>query len=126
MVSCNRSLPERTPAMSDLRITDTNSANDSRGRAFGLEGNDFVYVLAAFVGALGFYLALNLVVRVHPGVALAMALPLLLIPLAWVVLLRRNRPQGYAEDWFEQRANGEGWSFSGRTQPTIPKGDHHA
>jgi hypothetical protein len=112
--------------MNELRVTDTNSANDSRGRAFGLEGNDFVYVLVAFVAALGFYLALNLVVRVHAGVALAMALPLLLVPLAWVVLLRRNRPQGYAEDWFEQRSNGEGWSFAGRTQPTILEGDRRA
>ena len=35
--------------MSELRITDTNSANDSKGRAFGLEGNDFLYVLIGLV-----------------------------------------------------------------------------
>ena len=103
--------------MSALRITDTNSSNDSRGRAFGLEGNDFVYVLLAFVGSLAFYLALTLVLGIRAAVALAMSLPLLLIPLAWVLLLRRNRPEGFAEDWFEQRTNGEGWSFAARTQP---------
>src|SRR5687767_1541654 len=112
--------------MHELRLTDTNSANDSRGRAFGLEGNDFVYVLAALVIALGFYLALNLVLNVHAGVALAMALPVLLVPLAWVAFLRRNRAQGYAEDWFDQWSNGEGWSFARRTQPRLPGGDHRA
>ena len=35
--------------MSELRITDTNSVNDTKGRAFGLQGNDFIYVLVAFV-----------------------------------------------------------------------------
>lgn len=104
--------------MNVLRITDTNSSNDSRGRAFGLEGNDFVYVLLAFVGSLAFYLALSLVLRIHAPVALVMSLPLLLGPLAWVLFLRRNRPDGFAEDWFEQRANGEGWSFAARTQPS--------
>lgn len=108
--------------MNELRVTDTNSANDSRGRAFGLEGNDFVYVLIAFVATLGFYLVLNLVLRVHAGVAVAMALPLLLGTLAWVVLLRRNRPEGYTEDWYEQFTNGEGWSFAARSQPTRPEG----
>ena len=109
--------------MNGLRITDTNSSNDSRGRAFGLEGNDFVYVLLAFVGSMGFYLALNLVLRIDALVALAMALPILLGPLAWVLLLRRNRPEGFAEDWFEQRANGEGFSFAARTQPKPQSGD---
>ena len=103
--------------MNALRITDTNSSNDSRGRAFGLEGNDFVFVLLALVGSLGFYLALTLVLRIHAAVALVMSLPILLGPLAWVLLLRRNRPQGFAEDWFEQCTNGEGWSFAARTQP---------
>ena len=42
--------------MNELRITSTNSANDSKGRAFGLEGNDFIYVLVAFVIALGLYI----------------------------------------------------------------------
>ncbi len=103
--------------MSALRITDTNSANDSRGRAFGLEGNDFVYVLLAFVGSLGFYLALSLVLRIDAMVALVMALPILMGPLAWVLYLRRNRPDGFAGDWFEQRANGEGFSFVAAAQP---------
>ena len=112
--------------MSELRLTDTNSANDSKGRAFGLEGNDFIYVLVGLVAALGLYLLLNGLLHVRLVVALMLALPLLLVPLAWVLLLRHNKPAGYAEDWFDQRVNGEGWSFALRTQPVTTGKVHHA
>lgn len=107
--------------MDGLRITDTNSANDSRGRAFGLEGNDFVYVLVAFVAALGLYLLLTAAVHCGKLASLAFVSPIFLAPLGWVVLLRHNKPDGYAEDWFEQTFNGEGWSFAAQAQPRLPK-----
>jgi len=84
--------------MNELRITDTNSANDSKGRAFGLEGNDFIFVLVAFVIALALYLVFAFVLRVGMAVALLFSLPVFLATLAWVVLLRHNKPEGYAED----------------------------
>jgi len=39
------------------------------------------------------------------------------VPLAWVVLLRHNKPAGYAEDWFDQCIGGDGFSFAPRAQP---------
>lgn len=98
--------------MSELRITDTNSVNDSRGRAFGLEGNDFIYVLIAFVVALALYLVFAFVVHVGLGVALVFALPVLATTVGWVLLLRHNKPDGYAEDVFDDLVNGEGWSLA--------------
>ncbi len=112
--------------MSELRITDTNSANDNKGRAFGLEGNDFIYVLVGFVIALGLFLLLNVLLHVRLGVAAIMALPLLLGPLGWVLLLRHNKPAGYAEDWFAQRVSGAGWSFAPFAQPKQPDKNRHA
>jgi hypothetical protein len=103
--------------MADLRVTDTNSANDSKGRAFGLEGNDFIYVLVAFVAALGLYLLLTALLHVGFGVALVFTAPIVGVPLAWVMLLRHNKPAGYAEDWFDQRISGEGFSLATRAQP---------
>ncbi len=103
--------------MGRLRITDTNSANDSRGRAFGLEGNDFVYVLIGLVVALGLYLLLAVLFGVGKLVALVLALPFLIGPSAWVVLLRHNKPEGYAEDWFDQTFNGTGFTLAPHTQP---------
>jgi len=105
--------------MNELRITDTNSANDSKGRAFGLEGNDFIYVLVAFMVALGLYLLLTALLHLAPLGALVFSLPILLVTLAWVVLLRHNKPEGYAEDLFDHLVNPEGWSFAPRTQSHL-------
>lgn len=111
--------------MDGLRITDSNSANDSRGHAFGLEGNDFIYVLVAFVVALGLYLLLTVLLRFGKLASVAFVLPFFVAPLGWVVLLRHNKPQGYAEDWFDQKFNGEGWSFVVQAQPhSIHRSDH--
>jgi hypothetical protein len=83
-----------------------------------LEGNDFIYVLVAFVISLGLYLLLNVLLGIGKMAALCVTLPFLFVPLGWVLLLRHNKPEGYAADWFDQKFNGEGWSFVVQTQPT--------
>jgi hypothetical protein len=103
--------------MDGLRITDTNSANDSKGRAFGMEGNDFIYVLIGGVVALGLYLLLAIMFGVGKIVALVLVLPFLLGPLGWVVFLRHNKPEGYAEDWFDQTFSGAGFTLAPHMQP---------
>ena len=111
--------------MAELRISDTNSANDAKGRAFGLEGNDFIYVLVAVVAAMALYLVCTVILRLPVAGALVLALPVLLIPTAWVLLLRHNKPAGYAEDWFEHLVNREGWSFAPRAQrPRVSRHEH--
>lgn len=105
--------------MSELRITDTNSANDSKGRALGLEGNDFLYVVGAIVAALGLYLVLNTLLHLRTAIALLFAVPVFVGPVAWVLLLRHNKPAGYAEDFIDYVVNGEGWSFAPRAQPPV-------
>lgn len=112
--------------MSELRITDTNSANDSRGRAFGLEGNDFIYVLIAFIVALALYLVFSFVLRVGMAVALLFSVPVFLATAAWVLLFRHNKPDGYAEDFFDDLVNGEGWSLMAQSQPVRPRKEPHA
>ena len=106
--------------MHELRITDTNSVNDSKGRAFGLDGNDFVYVLVSFVAALAAYLIFAFVLRVGMAVALLFSLPVLGGVLAWVLLFRHNKPEGYAEDVFDDLVNGEGWSLANHGLSTEP------
>ncbi|MEO8849420.1 MAG: hypothetical protein ABI440_12435 [Casimicrobiaceae bacterium] len=98
--------------MSGLRITDTNSVNDSKGRALGLEGNDFVIVLVALVAAFGLFLALNVGLHLRMLLAAVLALPVGVVPLLWVLCLRHNRPDGYAADVFDDLLNGEGWSLA--------------
>lgn len=106
--------------MDALRLTDTNSANDSRGRAFGLEGNDFVYVVIGFVVALGLYLLLAVLSGCGKLLALFLALPFLVAPLAWILLLKHNRPAGHAEDWLEHTFGPDGWSCPAQAQLARP------
>lgn len=112
--------------MNELRITDTNSVNDSKGRAFCLEGNDFIFVLVAFVVALAMYLVFAFVLRAGLAVALVFSAPVLLATITWVVFLRHNKPDGYAEDLFDDLANGEGWSLLARAQSRPPRKESHA
>lgn len=112
--------------MNELRITSTNSANDSKGRAFGLEGNDFIYVLVAFVIALGLYIVFAFVFRLGMLAALLFSLPVLLGAAAWVLLLRHNKPEGYAEDFFDDLVNGEGWSLPAHARPGLPGKERRA
>ena len=111
--------------MAELRVTDTNSANDSKGRAFGLEGNDFIYVLVAFVVAMALYLICTAILRIHALGALVLSLPVVAVPTAWVLLLRHNKPAGYAEDWFDYVVNREGWSFAPARQPARNASQNH-
>lgn len=106
--------------MSELRITDTNSVNDSKGRALGLEGNDFLYVIVGFVAAFACYLLLDVMLGAATLPSILLSLPLLVFPTAWVLLFRHNKPDGYAEDFFDQLVTGEGWSFAARNQPAHP------
>jgi hypothetical protein len=110
----------------ELRVTDTNSANDSKGRALGLEGNDFVYILAGFVLGLALFLGLAFVLKLWMPLAAGIGLLVLVAPAAWILLFRHNRPEGYAEDWFDQRFDGGGWSVAAGEQPARPGKDAHA
>lgn len=110
----------------ELRMTDTNSANDSKGRALGLEGNDFIYLVVGFAVGLGLFLGLAFVLKVWMPFAAGVSLCILLAPAAWVLLFRHNKPDGYAEDWFDQRFTGGSWTTCGRDYPARPGKEPHA
>ncbi len=100
----------------DLRHTDTNAADDSRGRAFGLDGDLYLpVVIAALLSlALGALLALWL----HAGWLLAgivAALPIGLT-LFWVIVLRHGRPPGPDRDWLDQKFGGGNFTRSRNAQ----------
>ena len=109
--------------MSDsLHITDTNSANDSKGRALGFEGNDFLYVVGGIIGAIGVFLLLYAMFHASLTIACSCAFPIFILPTAWVMLFRRNKPDGYAEDFFDHILNREGFSYARGQQGTIRAG----
>ena len=104
----------------ELRITDTNSANDSKGRALGMEGDDFLYVVIGIVAAIGAFLVLYSILAVSLFTAAAISAIIVAGPSLWVFQFRRNRPDGYAEDFFDDLLNREGWSFAPGSQPPFP------
>lgn len=88
--------------MAELRYIDTNSANDSDGRAFGLDGNLYLPVVCAVIGALGAFAALVLGLGLHVLPAgLVVGVPVSAV-IAWAVVLRNGRPAGFDVDWCEQ------------------------
>lgn len=81
--------------MSDLRFTDTNAADDSAGRVFGLDGNLYLPVVIAGLASAGIFALLTL--GLHTNIALAAtaaAIPLGLT-LGWILVFKHGRPAGY-------------------------------
>lgn len=85
----------------ELRLTETNSADDSAGRAFGLEGNLYLPVTIAVVaGLLAFGAGAYGLQLPWLPMAACSALPFLLT-LGWVIFLRHGRPRGFDRDLWE-------------------------
>ncbi len=103
----------------ELRLTRTNSAVDSPGRAFGLDGNLYLPVVLTALGALGLFGILTLVF--HANVLLAgvsCALPMAGVVL-WAVFLRHGKPSGYDRDFMEQLTGGGSFTRVEADQGTI-------
>jgi hypothetical protein len=94
----------------DLRLTDTNAASDSKGRTWGLEGN-LVWWLIGGVGAsivVLFVLVISLKARLMTSLGVAVV-PVLLC-LAYIFGLRHGKPPGYDRDCLEHWVSGTGFS----------------
>jgi hypothetical protein len=90
----------------ELRLTETNSADDSPGRAFGLEGNLYLPVVLTSFGAFGLFGILTLLLRANVLLAGGVcALPLAGVVL-WAGFLRHGKPSGYDLDFVEQFIGG--------------------
>jgi len=105
----------------DPNSTETNSANESKGFTFGLEGDLFVIVVVTvFTATVLFTVFFTLLQWSLIGSLLIVVLPSVPI-LLWVFRLKQGKPPGYDVDWFEEQVNGKGWSYNGRLQPTSRK-----
>ena len=106
----------------DLRHTDTNAADDSRGRVFGLDGNLYLPVVIAAVAALALFAIVGQLLGLGWVTAGVVAGTPLVLVLAWAVFLRNGRPPAYDRDLIEQLLGGSTFSRSaiqqrGLTEP---------
>lgn len=111
----------------ELRFTETNSADDSAGKTWGLEGNLFWFIAG---GAFASVVTLLLLFSVSRWTLLSALVPSLLpigVALLYVLAFRQGKPRGYDTDLFELWLKGRGF---GPETPRIearstPAANHH-
>ncbi|MFA5262947.1 MAG: hypothetical protein WC378_03915 [Opitutaceae bacterium] len=105
--------------MNELRLTDTNSADDSAGRAFGLEGNLYLVLVIALMGALGVAGLLGFVLRVSWVFAVVAGVAPLTGVAGWVICLKHGKPAGYDRDRIETAFGGGDFTRSPADQEGL-------
>lgn len=97
-------------ANSELRLTDTNAASDSKGRTWGLEGGLFWWLIGGIGAGITLFFVLLVVVGSSLLVSCLVALVPVLVCLAYIFGLRQGKPPGYDRDIFEYATTGRGFS----------------
>lgn len=113
-------------AKHELRFTETNSADDSAGKTWGLEGNLFWFVAGGAFSAVITLLLLFSVWRwTLLGASVAALIPLGLA-LLYALALRQGKPPGYDIDLFELWVKGPGFGPElPREAMSRPSPSHH-
>lgn len=102
----------------ELRLTDTNAASDSKGRTWGLEGNLFWWLIGGIGAAIALFFVFLVLLSVSLTVSLVVALAPVLLCLAYIFGLRQGKPPGYDQDCFEYVLSGRGFGPKpGRPHP---------
>ena len=99
----------------ELRFTEANSADDSAGKTWGLEGNLFWFIVG---GAFASVVILLLLFSVSHWTLLSALVPSLVpigLALLYVLAFRQGKPAGYDTDLFELWLKGRGFG------PEIPR-----
>ena len=98
----------------NLRLTDTNAASDSKGRTWGLEGN-LIWWLIGGIGA-SIVLFFLLIVGFKAGLmtSFGVAVVPVLLCLAYIFGLRHGKPPGYDRDFLQHCVSGNGFSPEAR------------
>lgn len=94
----------------DMRFTDTNSADDSKGRTWGLDGNLFWYLIGGGFASVIIMLLLFSTYRFSFLDSAAIAAVPLTLTLIYVFGFRQGKPPRYDLDCLEYWLAGKGFS----------------
>ena len=109
---------------SDMRFTDTNSADDSKGKTWGLDGNLFWYLIGGSFGSVVLMLLLFSAYRMSFLGSMAVAVIPLTLTLAYIFGFRQGKPPRYDIDCLEYCLLGKGFSPQAEAKIKHPF-DHH-
>jgi hypothetical protein len=101
-----------------LRLTDTNSSNDSSGRTWGLDGSLFWIVLGGAAASVGLLLFLFSAMHWEFLPALVAAAVPTAVALLYVFGFRQGKPPGYDLDLLDTLLHGR--AFAPDTQSRSP------
>jgi hypothetical protein len=107
----------------ELRFTETNSADDSAGKTWGLEGNLFWYLVG---GSFASVITLLLLFSVRHWSLISALLPAavpIVLTLLYILAFRQGRPPGYDTDLFELWLKGTGFGPAQATPTATPTHD---
>ncbi|MBC7368980.1 MAG: hypothetical protein H7343_19580, partial [Undibacterium sp.] len=101
-------------AMNELRFTDTNAADDSAGRVFGLDGNLYLPVVGGMVAGVVLFAGLGFVGTSYPLAGAVAAIPMI-GSLVWVLGFRQGKPAGYDRDKLDDLLGGADFTREGES-----------
>jgi hypothetical protein len=105
--------------MAELRLTDTNAADDSSGAVWGLEGNLFIPVVVSAMVSIGLVMILLGAFQWHWLVSAFIGGIPCAGTLAYILLFKQGKPPGYDIDLFDFWMNGRGLMFNPQGQATY-------
>jgi hypothetical protein len=104
----------------DIRFTETNSGDDSKGRTWGLEGDLFWFMVGgAFAFVMVLLVCFSALKMSFFGSLILGAVPLTLC-LIYIFIFRQGKPAGYDVDCLDYWLNGTGISHNLQRQPKHP------
>ena len=87
--------------MKYLRQTPTNSSDDSKGHSLGLEGDQFLYIIAGLVCGV-VLLLLCMSSGISPGLSLFIGITPIPLCIAFLFIFKIGKPPGYAGDLIQK------------------------
>src|SRR5207247_6712088 len=94
----------------DLRLTDTNAASDSKGRTWGLEGGLFWWLVGGVALGITVFFVFLMGLKSSLMSSLGVAVIPVMVCLAYIFGLRQGKPPGYDRDCFEHWLSGGGFA----------------
>ena len=104
---------------SDLRLTDTNAASDSKGRTWGLEGGLFWWLVGGVGVGITVFFVMLVILKSSLLTSFLVALLPVLVCLAYIFGLRQGKPPGYDRDCFEHWMSGGGFGPEVQTTRSL-------